>query len=116
MGMKREEDQRRLVVFHAIHRNYRPFPNDFGLVCLWINIINISISVIHVNVYGVYRVLIRTISADLLTDFLIDLRIIYKVFFEGYRKVGENSGKNTICFVLLGIVGYSDILEFPCGV
>lgn len=62
--------------------------------------VNLGVSIWLVHVCGIYGVIIGTITADLLTNFLVDPSIIHKYSFENYKPVSEYYVKN-IKYVLL---------------
>ena len=68
-------------------------------------IINIVVSVILVQIIGIYGVLVGTIAADFLSNFLMDPVIIYKYSFKNYTSVKYYYLKNAIYFIILFIVG-----------
>ena len=70
-------------------------------------IINLGVSIWLVQICGIYGVIIGTITADLLTNFVVDPKIIHKYSFENYRPVSEYYKKN---------VGYILVLAAICGV
>lgn len=73
-------------------------------------IINLGVSVIMVQTIGIYGVLIGTIVADVLTNFIFDPFIIYKYSFENYQSVSAYYKKNFGYIMLLAIVWGADML------
>ncbi len=64
-------------------------------------IINITVSVLLVQVYGIYGVIIGTICADLFANYLIDPRIIYKYCFNNMESVSSYYVANMKYFGIL---------------
>ncbi len=75
--------------------------------------INLGVSIILVNKLGICGVLIGTISADLLTNFLIDPGIIHKHVFKNYRSVSNYYITNTKYILILILIGIVD--AFLCS-
>lgn len=73
-------------------------------------IINLVVSIISVNFWGIYGVLLGTIVADLTTNFLVDPFIIHKHSFHNYKPVSEYYIRNVKYAVLLLVVGFVDML------
>lgn len=71
-------------------------------------IINIVVSIVLVKKLGICGVLIGTISADILANFMVDPSIIYKYVFNNYRPVSNYYVKCIKYFSLLIIVGVID--------
>lgn len=71
-------------------------------------IINLVVSILMVQSYGIYGVLIGTIVADILTNFLVDPSVIYKYCFEEYRKVSFYYKENLRYIFLLICIGLVD--------
>ena len=76
-------------------------------------IINIITSVILVQICGIYGVIIGTITATILTNFLVDPMVIHKYSFKNYKPVSEYYKKNIMYFVILVLVGALDM--FICN-
>lgn len=68
---------------------------------VWSVIINLVVSVILVQFWGIYGVLIGTIAADVLTNFLVDPSVIHKYSFNGYKPVSYYYKKNIGYFLTL---------------
>ena len=73
-------------------------------------VINIVISIVLVYPFGIYGVVIGTITADFFANFLIDPRVIHKYYFEEYKNVGIYYKKNAIYIFILSCVGAVDYL------
>ena len=71
-------------------------------------IINLSVSVILVQRCGIYGVIIGTICADMLTNFLVDPSVIHKYSFQNYRPVAEYYKKNLSYFFVLALICSAD--------
>lgn len=72
-------------------------------------VINIVVSVLLVRPFGIYGVVIGTITADILTNFLVDPTVIHKYSFEGYRPVSVYYRKNLQYILVLagtGVLNY----------
>lgn len=76
-------------------------------------IVNLVVSVILVQSYGIYGVIAGTITADLTTNFMVDPRIIHKYSFKGYRPVSYYYKKNLLYLTLLAAVCAADF--FICS-
>lgn len=76
-------------------------------------IINLVVSIVMVNFIGINGVLIGTISADILANFMVDPKIIYKVAFENYRPVSEYYVRNIKYLLVLLLIGILD--KFICA-
>ncbi len=68
-------------------------------------IINLVVSVIMVQFWGIYGVLIGTIAADVLTNLLVDPKIIHEYSFKQYKPVSYYYKKNGIYLITLLAVG-----------
>lgn len=71
-------------------------------------LINVIVSLILVQKIGICGVLIGTILADLLTNFMIDPAIIHRHSFKNIKPVSEYYKKNLAYLALLAIVGMAD--------
>jgi len=67
-------------------------------------IVNLVVSVALVQFYGIYGVIVGTITADLTTNFMVDPMIIHKYSFNGYKKVSYYYWKNIRFLALLSAV------------
>lgn len=72
-------------------------------------LINVGISVWLVHIYGIYSIFIGMLTADILTTFLVDPRIIHTYSFNNYRPVSEYYMKNLLYVGLLFAVCALDI-------
>ena len=72
--------------------------------------INVVVSIILCQYIGICGVIIGTITADILANFLIDPRIIHKYSFNGFKPVSYYYKKNLIFLTILGGVGVADFL------
>jgi O-antigen/teichoic acid export membrane protein len=77
-------------------------------------IINLGVSIAMVKRYGIYGVIIGTITADLLTNFMVDPAIIHKYSFKNYKPVSEYYKKNVAYIAILVVIGTLDM--FLCSV
>lgn len=76
-------------------------------------IINLGVSITLVQICGIYGVIIGTITADLLTNFLVDPSVIHKFSFEGFKPVSAYYVRNIRYIVILASVGALDM--FLCN-
>lgn len=70
-------------------------------------IINLGVSIAMVHKFGIYGVLIGTITADITTYLMIDPRIIHRYTFNSYRPVSEyyiRNAKYAAALVLVCVV------------
>lgn len=72
------------------------------------SLINIVVSVVLCYYIGICGIIIGTITADLVTSFMIDPRIIHKYTFENYRSVSYYYRKNLFYLLILGLLGMFD--------
>lgn len=79
-GFKQNMSQIRTVTGVFQQMWYRPLLGIF---------INIGVSIALVQVMGIYGVIIGTLTADMLTSFIVDPKLIYQYSFENYRPVRE---------------------------
>jgi hypothetical protein len=63
---------------------------------------------------GIYGVIIGTISADLLTNFMVDPSVIYKYSFNNYKPVSDYYKKNLGYIVILAVIWAADM--FLCKI
>jgi O-antigen/teichoic acid export membrane protein len=77
-------------------------------------ILNLGISIMLVQKCGIYGVIIGTISADILTNFMVDPTIIHKYSFKNYKPVSDYYKKNLGYLVLLFSIEVADM--FLCSV
>lgn len=64
-------------------------------------VINISVSVGLVRKFGIYGVIIGTISADIISNFMIDPYLIHKYSFGNYKSVWHYYRKNIAYMIVL---------------
>jgi len=104
------------ILFMGFKQNLNQIRNISGLFRqMWMRpligtIINLGVSIALVNFIGIFGVIIGTISADLLANFLIDPKIIYKNGFEGKYKVSEYYKHNVRYMIELTLIGILDYL------
>lgn len=72
-------------------------------------IINIVVSVILVQICGIYGVIIGTIVSILFANFLVDPSVIHKYAFEHYKPVSEYYRKNLLYIAILVLVAAADM-------
>ena len=107
------------IVFHGIKVNLGQIRNVSGIFRqMWFRpvigvIINLGVSVALVQFIGIYGVIIGTITADIIANFLVDPRIIHKYAFEGERKASEYYIKNLIYLAVLAVLG--TVCKLICG-
>ena len=104
-----------LILFSGIRNNLGQVRNVTGAFRqMWYRplmgiIINIVVSVVLVQWMGIPGVLIGTITANVLTNFFVDPRIIYKYSFKQFRKVSDYY-KNNLGY--MGILGVIFIIDY----
>ena len=102
------------IVFHGIKVNLAQIRNVSGAFRqMWFRpvigvIINLGVSIALVQVIGIYGVIVGTITADILANFMVDPRVIYKHSFEGFRPVSEYYIKNVLYILILFVLGTID--------
>lgn len=94
-GLKQNLSQIRTVTGAFRQMWYRPL---IGVI------INLGVSIVLVNICGIYGVIIGTITADLLTSFIVDPPIIHRVSLGNYKPVSNYYKKNIIYIILLAIL------------
>ena len=72
--------------------------------------INIFTSIILCYHIGICGVIIGTITADILTNFLIDPFIIHKYSYKGFKPASYYYKKNLTYMLILAVVGIADYL------
>ena len=72
--------------------------------------INIVVSVILCHYIGICGVIIGTITADILANFMIDPVIIHKYSFQGYKPASYYYKKNLTFILILAVVEIADFL------
>ncbi|MCF0112212.1 MAG: hypothetical protein HUJ58_09960, partial [Erysipelotrichaceae bacterium] len=72
-------------------------------------IINLVVSIALVNVWGIHGVLVGTIAADVLANFMVDPRIIHKSVFKNYKPASDYYKKNLTYFGILAVI---EIIDF----
>ena len=72
-------------------------------------IINLVVSVALVQVWGIYGVIVGTITADVTTNLIIDPIIIHRVSFENYKTVSEYYKKNLLYVAILVVICAADM-------
>ena len=98
------------ILFHGLKINLGQVRNVSGAFRqMWFRpvlgiIINLGVSIWLVHVCGIYGVIIGTITADLLTNFLVDPSVIHKYSFENYRPVSDYYKKNGIYLGILVVI------------
>lgn len=73
-------------------------------------VINLMVSILLVNVIGIYGVIIGTIAADFFANLLIDPSIIHKVSLKGYKPVSVYYSRNAIHTIVLFGIGAADMM------
>ena len=73
-------------------------------------VINLGVSIALVQSLGIYGVLIGTIASDVLTNFLVDPRIIYKYSLNNYKSVSTYYLRNAGYILVLTIVCVLDFM------
>ena len=103
------------ILFHGLKMNLGQIRNISGAFRqMWFRpvlgvIINLGVSIWLVHVCGIYGVIIGTITADALTNFLVDPSIIHKYSFDNYKPVSEYYRKNLLYFLVLAAVCAADM-------
>ncbi|MCR5074050.1 MAG: hypothetical protein K6A39_09550 [Clostridiales bacterium] len=103
------------LLFHGLKVNLSQIRNVSGIFRqLWFRpvlgvIINIGVSIGLVFVCGIYGVIIGTITADLLTAFLVDPKVVHKYAFDNYQPVSAYYKKNLLYFIILIGIGFVDM-------
>lgn len=107
------------ILFLGIRNNLNQIRNVSGLFRqMWFRpmlgiIVNLGTSVILVQFIGIYGVLIGTIMADVLTNFIIDPPIIHKYGLNNIKPVSSYYARNLRYFIILVLVGVFDFAV--CG-
>lgn len=107
------------IVFVGIKQNLTQIRNVAGLFRqMWFRpllgvIINVGLSVLLVQYIGIYGVLLGTITADVLTNYMLDPIIIYKFGLDNVRPVSEYYIRNSRYLIELTIIGFVDMMI--CG-
>lgn len=70
--------------------------------------VNIVVSIIMVNVCGIYGVIIGTIASYITTVLIIDPSVIYKYSFKNFRPVIDYYGRISLYFAVLFVVCLAD--------
>lgn len=81
-------------------------------------VINLVVSIVMVNVIGIYGVVLGTLCADIFADFLIDPIVINKHCLESYKPVFRYYSKQFMymaVLALIGLVDYFICLNFLTG-
>ena len=73
-------------------------------------VINIVVSIVLCYKIGICGVIIGTIAADVLTNFLIDPFIIHKYSYKGFKPTSYYYKKNLTYMLILAVVGIADFL------
>ena len=73
-------------------------------------VINLGVSILLCYKIGICGVIIGTITADVLTNFLIDPFIIHKYSYKGFKPASYYYKKNLIYMLILAVVGVADYL------
>ena len=98
------------IIFHGLKSNLGQIRNVSGVFRqMWFRplvgmIINIAVSIWLVNIYGIYGVILGTITADLLANFMIDPYVIHKYSFNSYKPVSEYYLKNGFYIIILLVI------------
>ncbi len=103
------------ILFHGLKINLGQIRNVSGVFQqMWYRpllgiFVNLGVSIWLVHVCGIYGIIIGTITADLLTNFLVDPRVLYKYSFNNYRPVSEYYTKNLLYLFILFTVTAADM-------
>jgi O-antigen/teichoic acid export membrane protein len=98
------------IFFHGLRINLGQIRNVSGVFRqMWFRpvlgiVINVGVSIGLVQVCGLHGVIIGTIVSDLLTNFLIDPKVIHKYSFQNYKPVSEYYRKNLGYLMVLAVV------------
>lgn len=104
------------ILFYGLKLNLNQIRNVSGVFRqMWFRpvlgvIINIIVSISLVFICGIYGVIIGTIVADVISNFMVDPRVIYKYSFNDYRPVSEYYKKNITYMFILCVIGAVDLL------
>ena len=104
------------ILFHGLKINLGQIRSVSGVFRqMWFRpvlgiIINLGVSLLLVQFIGIYGVLLGTIAADVLANFLVDPMVIHKYSFNNYKPVSEYYKKNLIYLLLLAAVAAIDLL------
>jgi len=104
------------ILFHGLKINLGQIRNVSGAFRqMWFRpvlgvIINLVASIALVNIIGIHGVILGTIIADVLTNFLVDPSVIHKYSFENYKPVSEYYRKNAVYLAVLVGVCLLDML------
>lgn len=102
------------IIFMGIKQNLNQIRNVSGLFRqMWMRplvgtVINLGVSVLLVNPFGIFGVIMGTITADIIANFAIDPQIIYKNGFHGEWKVSEYYFRNIRYILELFLIGTAD--------
>lgn len=99
-GLKQNLSQIRTVTGAFRQMWYRPL---IGIV------VNIVVSVALVQVWGIYGVIVGTITAELTTSFVVDPPVIYKLCFNKYRPASEYYKRNLLYLSMLAAICAANI-------
>ena len=104
------------IIFMGIKQNLTQIRNVAGLFRqMWFRpllgvIINVGLSIGLVQFMGIYGVILGTISADVLTNFLLDPKVIYKYGLDDIKPVSDYYKRNIRYLFELTVVGLIDML------
>ena len=102
------------IIFHGIKINLGQIRNVSGIFRqMWFRpvigvIINLGVSIVLVQFIGVYGVIIGTITADIIANFLVDPGLIHKYAFNNLKPVSEYYFRNLQYIIVLVAVGGID--------
>lgn len=102
------------IVFMGIKQNLTQIRNVAGLFRqMWFRpllgvIINVGLSIILAQFIGIYGVLLGTIASDILTNFLLDPKIIYRYALNNIHPVTEYYFRNVRYILELIVIGIVD--------
>ena len=103
------------IIFHGIKINLGLIRNVSGIFRqMWFRpvlgvIINLGVSIALVQVIGIYGVIVGTITADFLANFMVDPGLIHKYAFNGTKPVSEYYLKNLQYIIVLIAMGGIDM-------
>ena len=98
------------ILFAGLKKNLNQIRNVSGVFKqMWYRpligiILNLVVSIVLVRIIGIYGVIIGTISADVLTNFMLDPFVIYKYSLNGHGSAKDYYVRNFLYFIVLTVV------------